>query len=136
MNLLAGTIAENIAPGEFQPNLPKVERICRELDLAAFIDALPKGYDDLLNENATNLSGGQRQRIAIARVLYADTSVLLLDEPTASLDAEAEDKLTAVIRRLRKEGKTIVTAGHCGRLLQIADQTFPICKGRLLFSDF
>ena len=59
-NLLTGTIAENIAPGEFPPNLPKVERICRELGLAAFIDALPKGYDTLLNENenATNLSGG------------------------------------------------------------------------------
>lgn len=108
MNLLAGTIAENIAPGEFPPNLPKVERICRELSLAAFIDALPKGYDTLLNENATNLSGRQRQRIAIARALYADASILLLDEPTASLDAEAEEKLTAVIRRLRKEGKT-----HC-----------------------
>ena len=135
MNLLAGTIAENIALGEFPPNLPKVERICRELGLAVFIDALPKGYDTLLNENATNLSGGQRQRIAIARALYADVSVLLLDEPTASLDAEAEDKLTAVIRRLRKEGKTIVAAGHRGRLLQIADQTLLICKGRLLSSD-
>ena len=56
---------------------------------------MPKGYDTVLNENATNLWGGQWQRVAIARVLYADAAVLLLDEPAAAWDAEAEDKLIA-----------------------------------------
>ncbi len=97
-----------------------------------FIDALPKGYDTLLNENATNLSDGQRQRIAIARALYADASVLLLDEPTPSLDAEAGGKLIAALKRFRTGGKTVVTVGHRGRLLQIADH----CKGRLLSLKF
>ena len=66
---------------------------------------------------------------------YADASVLLLDEPTASLDAEAEGKLIGALKRLREEGKTIVTAMDRGQLLQIADQTFQICKEHLLSSD-
>lgn len=78
----------------------------------------------MLNENVTNLSGGQWQRVAIARGLYTDAAVLLLDEPEAAWDAEVEDKLIAAVQRLREEGKPIFTAGHRGRLLQIVDQTF------------
>ena len=104
-----------------------------ETDIRFIREASLRNHVASVSQKTNLLAGTIAENIA--RVLYTDASVLLLDEPTASLDAEAEDKLIAAIRRLRKEEKTIVTAGHRGRLLQIADQTILICKEQLLSSE-
>jgi ATP-binding cassette subfamily C exporter for protease/lipase len=73
---------------------------------------LPKGYDTLLADGGAGLSGGQKQRLALARAMYDDPSVLVLDEPNSNLDDVGEQALMAAVQDLRQRGKTIVLITH------------------------
>ena len=130
--LLLGTVLENLVPGDYQPDLERVLRLCREVGVLDTIERLPQGFFTHLTENGVNLSGGQRQRLALVRALYRDTPVLLLDEPSSALDEKSEEMLMGVLSRLRASGRTVVIAAHEPRLLQMADQVLTIVAGRVV----
>lgn len=127
--MLTGTVLENLAPGDYQPDMRRLLRICREVGILDFIEKLPQGFFTHLSENGATLSGGQRQRLALVRALYSDAPILLLDEPSSALDAEAELVLMKILQRLRQEGRTIVLAAHSNRLLEVADQIVILSEG-------
>ena len=134
-HLFSGTILENLAAGDPQPNLEKVLRLCREVGILAFIEKLPQGFLTHLNENGANLSGGQRQRLALVRALYLDAPILLLDEPSSALDAGAEQSLVALVQRLRAAGRTVVVAAHTPAFLAVADRVVTLAAGRVASED-
>jgi ATP-binding cassette subfamily B protein len=112
IDLFSGTVTENIAVGDYEPDMKLIIEICSELGILEFIENLPNGFAAHLGENGATLSGGQRQRLAIARALYRDPEVLILDEATSSLDSISEQYVQRMIRLLRKRGKTVIIIAH------------------------
>jgi ATP-binding cassette subfamily B protein len=132
ITLLSGTVLENLAPGEWQPDMERLLMVCREVGVLETIEKLPQGFFTHLNENGANLSGGQRQRLALVRALYRDAPILLMDEPSSALDAQAEEALMRTLRRRRDAGATILLAAHNPRLLRIADRVVTLAAGRVV----
>ncbi|WP_249124357.1 ABC transporter ATP-binding protein [Saccharopolyspora erythraea] len=116
--LLDGTIGENIRAGKADADDREVVEAAKAADAHEFILDLPDGYDTRVGQRGRLLSGGQRQRIAIARAMIRDAPVLLLDEPTTSLDAEASKRVLGPLRRLMS-GRTTIVISH--NLLTVAD---------------
>lgn len=129
--LLSGTVLENLAPGDANPCMERILELCRSVGVLDFIEKLPQGFLTHLNENGTNLSGGQRQRLALVRALYLDAPVLLLDEPTASLDAASERTVLDLLCKLRDQGKTVIMAAHHAPALAIADVVITMNAGQV-----
>jgi ATP-binding cassette subfamily B protein len=132
IDLFAGNILENVAFGDYQPDMQKVIHICNKLGMMDFIESLPNGFGTYLGENGATLSGGQKQRIAIARALYLDPEVLILDEATASLDPDSEQFVQQSIRMLAAEGKTIIFITHRLAAVQEFDRLYVLDKGKLI----
>ncbi|MGL5771694.1 MAG: peptidase domain-containing ABC transporter [Bacteroidales bacterium] len=112
IDLFSGSIVENIALGEYNPEISRILSICKELDLVSFIETLPNGFNTYIGEHGAGLSGGQKQRIAIARALYCNPELLILDEATSALDSHSESIVQSVIEKLKSEGKTILIIAH------------------------
>jgi ATP-binding cassette subfamily B protein len=112
IDLFAGTLIENIAVGDYQPDIEKIINLSTQLGIMDFIESLPKGFGTYIGENGTTLSGGQRQRIAIARALYRDPEILIMDEATSSLDTKSEQYVQNAISILKKQHKTIIVIAH------------------------
>ena len=108
--LFHGTVSENIAFGNLECKQIDIENAAKEAEAHNFIRSLPDSYETIVGENGANLSGGERQRIAIARAILRDPSILILDEPTSSLDAEAEDKIKQTLVNIAKDRTTIIIA--------------------------
>ncbi len=123
--LLDGTIAENIAFGRLGASRAHVLAAGREAWVDEFALDLPLGYDTPLGESGVLLSGGQRRRVAIARAVVSPAPVVLLDEPTTSLDLDAADQVIAAIRSVGRN-RTVVLVTHDPRLAAIADRTVPV----------
>ena len=132
MHLFNGTILENIALGEVQPNMAKVLNICKDLGLLAYIESLPNGFHTPVGENGTALSGGQKQRIAIARALYLEPGILVLDEAVSSLDSLSEKLVMDTLFSLRKSGVTIVLISHRLSAMLHADRIVVLGKEGVL----
>lgn len=132
VDLFAGTLLENITIGTRKTDMQKVIDLCRELGLLPFIERLPEGFHTYVGENGVNLSGGQRQRIALARALYRDPQILLLDEATAALDSVSEAFVQQVVHRMRSEGKTILLIAHRLSTVLEADQIIVMEEGCIL----
>jgi len=129
VEIFSRTIAGNIAPDGSNPDISRIEGICELLGLGEFIRSLPNGLSTKLEESGSNLSGGQRQRLAIARVFYPDAPVIVLDEPTASLDSASEEKIVKAIEFERDRGKILVVVSHADAIIGIADQVISVADG-------
>ncbi|WP_437279143.1 ABC transporter ATP-binding protein [Sorangium sp. So ce375] len=128
--LFSNTVAANIAFGAPHATREQIERAAVIACAHEFIRELPEGYDTELSEAAVNLSGGQRQRLAIARAVLLDPPLLLLDDPTAAVDASTEREiLDAILSATR--GRTTIMATHRAHLLRRAHQVIVLDRGRV-----
>ena len=132
IDLFSGNVIDNIAVGEFVPNMEKIISICKDIGIYEFIESLPQGFKTYLGENGATLSGGQKQRLAIARALYKNPEILILDEATSSLDTASEQQVQQAIASLRKHGKTIIIIAHRLSTVMNADKIVVLEKGKLL----
>jgi len=128
--LFRATIWENIAYGKPGAPSKEIRRAAELANASEFIDAMPDGYDTMVGERGVTLSGGQRQRIAIARAVIRDTPILILDEPTAGLDAVSEQTVMEALDRLMK-GRTSVVIAHRLGTIRHADVIFVVKDGAL-----
>jgi subfamily B ATP-binding cassette protein MsbA len=126
--LFRTTLAQNIAYGEPGASREAVVRAARLANAEEFITRMPEGYETLVGERGETLSGGQRQRIAIARALVRDAPILLLDEPSASLDPETEELIFEGLNRLL-QGRTSITIAHRLATVRRADVIFVLHDG-------
>ncbi|AUX39076.1 sugar ABC transporter [Sorangium cellulosum] len=128
--LFSNTVAANIAFGAPHATREQIERAAKIACAHEFIRELPEGYDTELGESAVNLSGGQRQRLAIARAVLLDPPLLLLDDPTAAVDASTEREILGAIHSAT-QGRTTIMATHRPHLLRRADQVIVLDRGRI-----
>jgi len=111
IELFAGSVSENIARfGEIDPE--QVVQAAKRAGVHDMILHFPQGYDTLLGDGGAGLSGGQKQRIGLARAMYGDPSLIVLDEPNSNLDEAGEAALVGAVLDLRQRGKTIVLITH------------------------
>ena len=131
--MVDGSILENIAFGVPGANIDqeKIRQLIHDLDLHEFISQLPDGLATQIGERGVKLSGGQRQRLAIARAMYADAEVLLLDEITNQLDAQTEQEILKTLEKVTQQKKTIVMITHHNDLLKHFDHVLKIENGIL-----
>ncbi|MCG7394810.1 type I secretion system permease/ATPase [Microvirga sp. ACRRW] len=131
VELFAGTVAQNIA--RFDPN-PKSESIlaaAKAANVHEMILQLPDGYETQVGEFGATLSGGQRQRIALARAIYGDPFLVVLDEPNSNLDNEGEQALTAAIMNIRARGGIVIIIAHRPSALAGVDHVLVMSEGRV-----
>ncbi|MGA5293068.1 thiol reductant ABC exporter subunit CydD [Streptomyces koyangensis] len=119
--LFAGTVAENVRLARPEASDAEVARALEQAGAQEFVAGLPSGAETELGEDGAGLSAGQRQRVALARAFLADRPVLLLDEPTASLDGASEEAVVEAVRRLAV-GRTVLLVVHRPALLAVADR--------------
>ncbi len=131
--LFDGTVLENLLFGRADATDAEIEAAARAAHAHDFICALPDEYDTPIGENGYSLSGGQRQRLAITRALLRDAPILLLDEPTASLDAETEAHIQAALDALL-QGRTAIVIAHRLSTVRNADNILVMDKGRIVQS--
>lgn len=131
IDLFAGTIIENIALGDPEPDLKKVISLAQQLGIHEFVEKLPATYHTILSEQGVNLSGGQRQRIAIARALYRNPDILILDEATSSLDTRSEQMVQQTLAAFKAAGKTMIIIAHRLSTVKEADHILVLSEGKL-----
>src|SRR5436190_6020782 len=129
--LFHATVAQNIAYGKPQASHEEIVRAARLANADEFIERMPDGYETMIGERGVTLSGGQRQRITIARAIIRDSPILILDEPSAGLDAESEKLVFDALDKLM-EGKTSIVIAHRLATVRRADKIFVIDRGRVI----
>lgn len=129
--LFDGTICENIAYGKPDATLEQIKGAAKAANAHEFILGLPRGYDTLLGENGESLSGGEKQRVAIARAFLKDAPILLMDEPTASLDAHTEAAIREALEKLMAN-RTVIVVAHRLSTIQGADQIIFLENGEIV----
>lgn len=128
--LFEGTIYDNIAVGSDKPSKLLVERAAKLAGIHKFIVTLPKGYETMVGENGAGLSGGEKQRIAIARALAKGAPILLMDEPTSSVDVDTENIIRETVEKLRGT-KTVMIIAHRLSTIRNADIIMVVSHGRI-----
>jgi ATP-binding cassette subfamily B protein/subfamily B ATP-binding cassette protein MsbA len=128
--LFSGTIADNLRYGRLDATQEEIEQAARAAHAHEFISRLPKGYETEIAEAGGGLSGGERQRLSVARAILKDAPILILDEPTSSLDSISEEIVFAALRRLRA-GRTTVVIAHRLSTVRDADQILVLDGGQI-----
>ncbi len=128
--LFGGSVADNIRYGRLDATDADVEAAARAAHAHDFIARLPQGYQSSLAEAGGSLSGGERQRLSIARALLKNAPILILDEPTSSLDAISEELVFSALKRLR-EGRTTIVIAHRLSTIRDADRILVLHEGRI-----
>jgi ATP-binding cassette subfamily B protein/subfamily B ATP-binding cassette protein MsbA len=128
--LFQGTIADNLRYGRLDVTPQEIEDAARAAHAHEFISHLPKGYDTETAEAGGGLSGGERQRLSVARAIIKNAPILILDEPTSSLDAISEEIVFAALRRLRA-GRTTIVIAHRLSTVRDADRILVLDGGRI-----
>ena len=128
--LFSNTVSANIAFGHPHATMEQIERAAQIASAHEFITALPHGYETVLGESGVDLSGGQRQRLALARALLLQPPVLILDDPTASVDARTENEIITALREAMSGRTTFIVSSRLS-LLRHAEVIFVLEDGRL-----
>ena len=128
--LFSGTLADNIALGQPGASRSRLWAAIEAAQLTSLLGRLPDGLDTVLGERGWSISGGEAQRVALARAFLSDAGFLLLDEPTAHLDAATEAALIEPLARLL-QGRTALVASHSGAVLGLADRVIELDGGRI-----
>jgi ATP-binding cassette subfamily C exporter for protease/lipase len=134
VDLLEGSVADNIAR-HATPDADRVLAAARSAGLHELILKFPKGYDTPVGESGEALSGGQRQRIGLARALYGDPGLVVLDEPDAHLDELGELALQQAVVALRARGSSVVLITHHPALASLADRRLVLAAGRVVSDE-
>jgi ATP-binding cassette, subfamily B, bacterial len=129
--LFKQSVAENIAFGHPSAARADIERAARIAGAHDFIERLPEGYDTGLAEEGLNLSGGQRQRLALARAVFVDPRILILDDPTTALDPQTEGEVLGALRRLMRGRTTLMVANRLSTL-RFADHVIVLERGKIV----
>lgn len=136
IEIFAGTVSENISRMAPAANPENIIAAARLAGVDHLIRSLPHAYDTPIGEGGVPISGGQRQRIGLARALYGNPRLLVLDEPNASLDAEGEDALENAISASKKSGAAIILVAHKPSILMQADKVLVLRDGMMeMFDD-
>ena len=129
--LFQGTIGDNLRYGRLDATPQDIEDAARAAHAHDFIARLSKGYDTEIAEAGGGLSGGERQRLSVARAIIKNAPILILDEPTSSLDAISEEIVFAALRRLRA-GRTTIVIAHRLSTVRDADRILVLDGGRIV----
>jgi subfamily B ATP-binding cassette protein MsbA len=128
--LFNDTVANNIAYGQERPDQRRIEDAARAAHAHEFIEEMPQGYQTVIGDRGVKLSGGQRQRLAIARALYRNTPILILDEATSHLDTESEMLVQKALGNLMT-GRTVIVIAHRISTIRRADRIVVMDQGRI-----
>lgn len=134
IELMEGTIADNIARfGEV--NSDAVIEAAQKVGIHQMILRMPKGYDTSIGEAGGFLSGGQRQRLALARAIYGNPQLLVLDEPNANMDEQGTTALVTTLNLMKSAGALVFMVAHDRNLLATADRLVVLAKGKMLHNE-
>jgi len=131
VELFGGTVAENIARFEPDADPEAIVAAAKAAGVHDLVTKLPEGYDTQIGEAGGTLSAGQRQRIGLARALYRDPFLVVLDEPNSSLDKDGEDQMVRALVAVRERGGIVILIAHRLAARDIMDQLLVIEAGRM-----
>jgi ATP-binding cassette, subfamily B, bacterial len=129
--LFGDTVSGNVGFASVEPEDDEIHRAARLAGADEFVEDLPEGYETMLGERGFSLSGGQRQRIAIARAIFADPQVLILDDATSAVDATKEHEIRAALAEVMR-GRTTLVIAHRPATIALADRVAVVDQGRVV----
>ncbi|MFA7430611.1 MAG: type I secretion system permease/ATPase [Rhodospirillaceae bacterium] len=136
IELYGGTVRENIGRMDPAADPMDVVKAAKTADCHDMILRLPEGYDTHIGDAGVVLSGGQRQRIALARAVYGDPRLVVLDEPDSNLDRAGEESLLRAIQNMKERGATVIIIAHRGGVLKVADKVLLLRDGEVELFEF
>jgi ABC-type protease/lipase transport system fused ATPase/permease subunit len=131
VELFGGTVRDNIARQADDWTSERILDAARLANVDKMVKFMPQGYQTVVGNGGTLLSGGQMQRVGLARALYGDVKLVVLDEPNANLDAHGEEALAAAIEELKRRGVTVVLILHRPNILKVLDYVMVLVDGKI-----